>query len=171
MPYTLGQAAKATGLSKPTLSEAIKKGRISATRNENGSFSIDPAELHRVYPPVASLNSKEESETEPFRTHDLTGKIMVLEAQVKAVSELKDQIAAERDDLRAERNRLLGVIEQQAGTVKQLTHQPEPTTADHRRTGAVTPVAAFLGASVRFWVALALVASIAAAWFWWEQQH
>jgi len=169
MPYTLGQAAKATGLSKPTLSEAIKKGKISATKNENGSFSIDPAELHRVYPLVASPNSKEKTETEPFLTHDLTGKIMVLEAQVKAVSELKDQIAAERDDLRAERNRLLGVIEQQAGTVKQLTHQPQPTT--EAQAPELPPVAAFLGASIRFWVSLALVASSAAAWFWWEQQH
>ena len=124
MPYTLGQAAKATGLSKPTISEAIKKGRISAVKKENGSFEIDPAELHRVYPPVASHASKIEAETERFLTLDLTAKIMVLEAQVKAISELKDQISAERDDLRAERNRLLGVIEQQAGTVKQLTYQP-----------------------------------------------
>jgi excisionase family DNA binding protein len=175
MPYTLGQAAKATGLSKPTLSEAIKKGKISAVKNENGSFSIDPAELHRVYPPVASPASKEEIETEHLLTHDLTGKIMVLEAQVKAASDLKDQIAAERDDLRTERNRLLGVIEQQAGTVKQLTHQPEPKEADLLPETLPAPAAGLLGASVRFWAALAiiatLVASLAAAWLWWERQR
>jgi excisionase family DNA binding protein len=61
VPYTLGQAAKATGLSKPTISEAIKKGRISARKNESGSFEIDPSELHRVYPPLASPTSKEAS--------------------------------------------------------------------------------------------------------------
>jgi excisionase family DNA binding protein len=38
VPYTLGQAAKATGLSKPTISEAIKKGRISARKNESGQL-------------------------------------------------------------------------------------------------------------------------------------
>jgi hypothetical protein len=130
MPYTLGQAAKATGLSKPTISEAIKKGKISARKNESGSFEIDPAELHRVYPPVASSASQDEQQTEHFRTHDLTGKIMVLEARLEALGELKDQIAAERDDLKAERDRLLGVIEEQAGSVKQLTYRPEaPTTA------------------------------------------
>jgi excisionase family DNA binding protein len=129
MPYTLGQAAKATGLSKPTISEAIKKGRISAQKNESGSFEIDPAELHRVYPPVASPASKDEQQTEHFRTHDFTAKIMVLEAQLNALGELKDQIAAERDDLRAERDRLLGVIEEQAGSVKQLTYRPEAPTA------------------------------------------
>lgn len=51
MAYTLGQAAKATGLSKPTLSDAIKKGRISASKDDFGRYQIDPAELHRVYPP------------------------------------------------------------------------------------------------------------------------
>jgi hypothetical protein len=126
MSYTLGQAAKATGFSKPTISEAIKKGKISARKNENGSFEIDPTELHRVYPLLANPASKEEPKAEPFRTHDLTTKIMVLEAQIKAIGELKDQIAAERDDLRTERDRLLGVIEEQAGSVKQLTFQPQP---------------------------------------------
>lgn len=54
---------------------------------------------------------------------------MVLEARVQALEELKAQIAAERDDLRGERDRLLGVIEEQAGSVKQLTYQPKPTPA------------------------------------------
>ena len=48
--YTLGQAAKATGKAKVTLARAIKSGRISANRSEDGSYSIDPAELARVFP-------------------------------------------------------------------------------------------------------------------------
>ena len=54
MSYTIGQAAKATGKSKPTISRAIKSNTISATKNDDGSFTIDPAELHRVFPPVKS---------------------------------------------------------------------------------------------------------------------
>jgi hypothetical protein len=54
MVYTLGDAAKATGKSKATISKAIKSGRISATKDETGTFQIDPAELHRVYPPTVS---------------------------------------------------------------------------------------------------------------------
>ena len=50
MVYTLGDAAKATGKSKATISKAIKSGRISAIKDETGTFQIDPAELHRVYP-------------------------------------------------------------------------------------------------------------------------
>src|SRR6516164_2656805 len=48
--YSLAQAAKASGKSKPTIARAIKAGRISAARSEDGAYSIDPAELHRVYP-------------------------------------------------------------------------------------------------------------------------
>ena len=51
--YTLGTAAHACGLNKSTVLRAIKAGKISATRDEHGQWQIDPAELHRVYPPVA----------------------------------------------------------------------------------------------------------------------
>ena len=45
---TLGQASKLTGLGKFTLTRAIKSGRLSASRNEDGSYSIDPSELSRA---------------------------------------------------------------------------------------------------------------------------
>src|SRR5262249_1512923 len=33
---------------------AIKAGKISASRDQHGQGQIDPAEMHRVYPPVAT---------------------------------------------------------------------------------------------------------------------
>ena len=42
-------ATKVTGLGKTTLTRAIKAGRLSATRREDGSYAIDPNELSRVY--------------------------------------------------------------------------------------------------------------------------
>src|SRR3546814_13005537 len=51
---TLGEAAKANGISKASISRAINSGRISAIKTESGSFSIEPVELHRVYPPKSS---------------------------------------------------------------------------------------------------------------------
>jgi len=53
--YSLQQAAKAAGKSKPTLSRAIKAGRLSATRTESGAYEIDPAELARVFPLAGTL--------------------------------------------------------------------------------------------------------------------
>jgi hypothetical protein len=54
--YSMGQAARAVGKAKSTLSRDVKAGKISATRNPDGSLAIDPAELHRVYPPVFQPN-------------------------------------------------------------------------------------------------------------------
>ncbi|WP_010336758.1 DNA-binding protein [Sphingobium yanoikuyae] len=54
MAYTLGEAAKVTGISKASISRAINSGRISALKKDDGSFAIEPVELHRVYPPKAS---------------------------------------------------------------------------------------------------------------------
>lgn len=51
MPFlTLSQAAKVASKSKSTLNRAIKSGRLSATRNTDGTFSIDPSELARAFP-------------------------------------------------------------------------------------------------------------------------
>ena len=63
MAYTLGEAAKAVGKSKGTISKAVKTGKISATKKEDGSFAIEAAELHRVYPPVSATVSNEQKET------------------------------------------------------------------------------------------------------------
>jgi hypothetical protein len=52
MGYTLGQAAKAVGMSKTSILRSIKAGRISAGRDELGQWAIEPCELHRVYPPL-----------------------------------------------------------------------------------------------------------------------
>ena len=91
---TLGQAAKETGLSKPTLSKAIKKGRISANKNDLGHFEIDPTELFRVYP----LNSNKARNPEQQNTTGLQG-------QVDVLRELIRQLESERNDLRNERDR------------------------------------------------------------------
>jgi hypothetical protein len=49
---TLVEAARKTGLI--TLARAIKSGRLSVNRKEDGSYEIDPAELARLYPFAAS---------------------------------------------------------------------------------------------------------------------
>ena len=49
MQLSMGRAAKVAGVSKSTLSRAIKSGKLSASRSEGGGWLIDPAELARVY--------------------------------------------------------------------------------------------------------------------------
>lgn len=48
--YTLAQAIAATGRSRSTLIRAIRSGRLSATRDQSGTYLVEPSELHRVFP-------------------------------------------------------------------------------------------------------------------------
>lgn len=104
MVYTLGEAAKATGMSKATISKAIKNGRISASKDETGTFKIDPSELHRVYPPTVSSEQKETPTDTPAKA-DIDGTIRALQARLEAAQERlsdKDTVIA---DLREDRDR------------------------------------------------------------------
>jgi hypothetical protein len=62
MTYGLSSAAKAAGINKSTVLRAIKSGKISATKSEMGKWQIDPAKFHRVYPPFASADARQEAE-------------------------------------------------------------------------------------------------------------
>ncbi len=54
MSYTLAEAAKACGVNKSAVKCAVKDGRISGTKDDRGTWHVEAAELHRVFPPVAS---------------------------------------------------------------------------------------------------------------------
>ena len=99
MTYTLGTAAKATGKSKPTIQRAIKSGRISAKKNENGAYAIDPAELHRVFPPVSS-NSNDNATVKQSETHNSYGMLQ------REIELLREQLDRERDTVTDLRRRL-----------------------------------------------------------------
>ena len=105
MTYTLGQAALAVGKSKGALSKAIKTGRISATKQDNGSYSIEPSELYRVYKPAASpteVNSEPTPQNERLETHRLTAEklndIQLLQAKLDLANERIDELKNNRDE-------------------------------------------------------------------------
>ena len=85
MPHTLRQAAKAVSKDRTTILRAILSGKLSATRDEaTGSWLIEPAELHRLYPPA---NSTEEGATHyPVHTGVRTGTAQVEFASCRSVS-------------------------------------------------------------------------------------
>lgn len=90
MKLTLKQAAEQSGKSKSTIQRAIKKGKLSAEKNDDGTYAIDPSELSRVYPATLTQHSDE-----PLRNSD-----ELLETKVAM---LEDQLSRERetvDDLR-----------------------------------------------------------------------
>ena len=53
MAIGLSEAATATGVNRSTIYRAWKAGRLSATKTETGQIEIEPAELFRVFQPIA----------------------------------------------------------------------------------------------------------------------
>ena len=117
---TLGQAARLTGTSKTTLTRAIRAGRLSATRRDDGGYRIDPAELARVYDvtpvtPVtpATVTATSDAVHRATPTSDpgatpcdpeLAIRLAALDAEIKGLRELLAEVKANRDEMRAERD-------------------------------------------------------------------
>jgi excisionase family DNA binding protein len=53
--YSLAQAAEVTGLNRSTILRAIKSGKISGARDAQGAWSVEPVELHRVFPLASAI--------------------------------------------------------------------------------------------------------------------
>lgn len=111
MSYTLGTAARATGKSKTTIQRAILKGLISASKGKNGRYSIDPSELHRVFPKVNSETVPGPPKVDSFDTPDETlfqVKIEALETMLEREREALFEMRADRDAWKQQATALLG---------------------------------------------------------------
>ena len=111
MPYyTLGQAAKATGKTKTTISNAIKKGRISAEKNDLGHYQIEVSELHRVFEPKKSrpsIDSQKVTAQDPIIDPEKILENKYVQDLLQAKEETLQQVKAERD-------RIYGLITNQS---------------------------------------------------------
>jgi hypothetical protein len=99
--YTLGEAAKAVGRSKAAISRAISNHTISAEKQPNGSYKIDPAELHRVYP-LMNGQQQEKRVTDPA---ELNAQNRELRAKLDAATQRLQDKDSVIDDLREDRDR------------------------------------------------------------------
>jgi predicted site-specific integrase-resolvase len=114
MNYTLGAAAKATGKSKTTIQRAVSKGLISASKEKNGRYSIDPSELHRVFPMVTHETVAQPSHVDTSRPQDETPlqmKVEALEAMLEREREALTEMRSDRDAWKQQATALLGAPE------------------------------------------------------------
>lgn len=99
---TLGQSAKEVGVSKATLSKAVKSGRLSYVAKSPAGYEIDPAELFRVFPPKPS----EPVEAERFATPPVTVSSEADQREIHLLREQLDEIRSDRDAWREQAQRL-----------------------------------------------------------------
>lgn len=102
---SLSQAARLSGKSKSTINRAIKAGKISATRHDDGTYSIDPAELSRTFD-IEPHGGSKRSDAEPDRTR-LLEHIEALKAMLSREREISADLKENRDRWRQQATALL----------------------------------------------------------------
>ena len=143
---SLSQAAKEVGVAKSTITNAIKKGKLSATKNPDGSYDIQPVELFRAYPKGSSKGVRTQgSETlqlDTVKPVSGRGEALMLQAQLEAKSRECELLETQLEDTRSERDKWQ---EQASSTQRLLEHQPKAeVTQKPKSSGAGWGVAAFL---------------------------
>jgi hypothetical protein len=137
--YSLAQAAKAVGKSKPTIARAIKAGKLSAGRGDDGSYVIDPAELARVFP-VPGLSTGPMKHYEPGNgigaqndspqavTQEHEGLRLLLAEREETIRDLRRRLDESETERRRVQERLTALLtHRQSGTVPAV--QPTPRRA------------------------------------------
>ena len=138
MGYTLGQAARAVGMSKTSIFRSIKAGRISGTKDEFGQWCIEPCELHRAYPALTDATDSDGTAEQAVtgRTGGDTALMEAMRASLleQRISDLKtmlDDMRIQRDDIRGQRD----AWQRQAETSQRaLTDQREKAATAAKQT-------------------------------------
>ena len=133
--FTLGTASQATGCAKSTILRAIRAGHISANRDERTKqWVIDPAELFRVFPPLAVPGATPQTGQIERDATDPVTDILVdeLRAIIADLRRNQEDLRQERDKWQAAHER-----EQAAHAATQRFLLPPPATAAEH--GATAP--------------------------------
>ena len=111
MHVTLGEAARQSGISKSTLSRAIKDGKLSAVRSaDTGSYKIEQAELARYIEATAVIRATVEKPAETGATTQTAtplerAETAVFEAQIAGLKQVADLLREQLDDMKGQRDR------------------------------------------------------------------
>jgi FtsZ-binding cell division protein ZapB len=97
---TAKEAADQVGKTKAGILKAIKTGRLSGNKDDNGEWRIDPAELFRVYQHTPTDSRK----SEPAHSTETAGLAVELAA-------VRDKIATLEQERQRERHQLEGQID------------------------------------------------------------
>jgi hypothetical protein len=100
MTYSLVTGAAAVGVNRTTILRAIKAGKVSAERDAQGAWSIQPSELHRVFAPLPQLPAV----TEPVQAHGSEVDLALLRTLVDEMRSTIADLRRREDDLKSDRD-------------------------------------------------------------------
>ena len=114
MSLSASQAAKKVGKSIPTITRAIKKGKLSAAPREGGGWVIEASELFRVFPAV----SGESDVTQSMSGIETPPETSVLQREVELLREMLEETRADRDNWKDQAQKITALIEDQTARKK-----------------------------------------------------
>jgi hypothetical protein len=103
--FSMGEAARQAGVSKATIHRAIKAGKLSAAKKNDGSYVIDPAELFRAYPSVKQAETV--TARRSVTPHEIPPETPDMVRENAMLRERIDELKEERDAWRNQAERLL----------------------------------------------------------------
>jgi len=130
--YNLATAAAAAGINKSTVLRHIKAGKISATRDEAGGWQIDPAEFHRIFPPLKIATDHLTPQQRDATTDQLVAELRAVIADLR---QDRDHWRTEAADWKAQAQRLLPAPQQAA-----TTEQPPQPDQNPPQSGLPEPL-------------------------------
>ena len=117
MGHSLRQSAEVCGKSRSTIHRALKSGKLSGSRDANGEWSIDGAELARVFPWDSQDHGHRDSAGQERAAHNidevLAVKVAMLEQQLERE---QDTVADLRKRLDRAEDRVSALTDQRSGT-------------------------------------------------------
>jgi hypothetical protein len=131
MKLTQAEAARAAGVSRTHILRAIKGGRLSAEKLEDGGVRLDASELLRVWP-KADLERARNSGNSHGNSGNGVGNDAT-EALLAEVRQDRDRLRVELDKEREQRQQLVRVIEEQAAAVRSQGEQIKLLTDQRER--------------------------------------
>ena len=173
--FTLGTASQATGTAKSTILRAIKAGRISASRDDLNQWQIEPAELFRVFPPLAIPGMQQQTERDATAIErDATTDVLVAELRATLADMRQDR---DRWHTAYEKEQAAHARTQEAlATTQRLLPPPSATPIEHGATAtgegmerdataAIDPVTKPAGARLRDFLF-----ESDPVWRWWRRR-
>jgi hypothetical protein len=107
MGVSAKEAAELVGMSKAGILKAIKTGKVSAAKDLNGEWRIEPVELFRVYEPVsANVHTQMFASPQPSQHQHIPESIASLQRELNLLHEMIADLRARLDAESEERRRL-----------------------------------------------------------------
>jgi len=103
---SLGEAAKAAGVAKGTISKALKSGKLSYSEKTSAGYKIDTSELFRVFP----RKPLETPQSERLETPAETTELAVLRVRLDAAEQRASDLSKQLDRAHEEKLRLMALL-------------------------------------------------------------